>query len=84
MSFAMTSFDVKLSVVPGWKCSGQVMADCFEVSVGIIVAILICYLSLLQSEDGTRWDSRFVGRILMCDSTCIGSSGSCMYMDVAS
>lgn len=30
----MTSFEVKLSVVPGWKWSGQIMADCFEVSVG--------------------------------------------------
>lgn len=40
MSLAMTSFDVKLSVVPGWKCSGQMMADCFELSVGVCEPII--------------------------------------------
>lgn len=34
MSLAITSLEVKLSVVPGWKCSGQMMADCFDVSDG--------------------------------------------------
>lgn len=32
MPWAMTSFEVKLSVVPGWKCRGHMMADCFVLS----------------------------------------------------
>ena len=28
----MTSFEVKLSVVPGWKCRGHIIADCFVLS----------------------------------------------------
>jgi hypothetical protein len=49
MPWAMTSFEVKLSVVPGWKWSGQMMADCFELSPGI--AIVVC-LSCLLGFDG--------------------------------
>lgn len=30
MSFAMRSLETKLSVVPGLKCSGQVIADCVD------------------------------------------------------
>lgn len=32
MPWAMTSFEVKLSVVPGWKCRGHMIADCFVLS----------------------------------------------------
>lgn len=32
MPWAMTSFEVKLSVVPGWKCRGHIIADCFVLS----------------------------------------------------
>ena len=32
MPWAMTSFEVKLSVVPGWKWRGHTMADCFVLS----------------------------------------------------
>jgi hypothetical protein len=32
MPWAMTSFEVKLSVVPGWKCRGHTIADCFVLS----------------------------------------------------
>lgn len=31
MSFAMRSLDTKLSVVPGWKCLGQMMDDCVAI-----------------------------------------------------
>jgi hypothetical protein len=51
MPWAMTSFEVKLSVVPGWKWRGQMMADCFELSPGIAIVVgLSCLLGFDESR----------------------------------
>jgi len=45
----MTSLEVKLSVVPGWKWSGHMIADCFDVSdCGAVVGSMVVGVALVQ------------------------------------
>ena len=50
MPWAMTSFEVKSSVVPGWKCRGHMIAGCFVLSenadtddyMGAKLSVVLC------------------------------------------